>query len=64
MNDAMWRKPAVQRNVARLRADGYGVIPPTEGIAAVDGQRGDGAMPDIDTILRWTQAFLSHPQAA
>lgn len=28
MNAAMWRKPSVQRNVARLRADGYHVADP------------------------------------
>src|SRR4249919_2125875 len=26
MNEVMWRKPAVQRNVATLEADGYGVV--------------------------------------
>ena len=31
MNAAMWEKPAVQRNVATLRADGYHFIDPQEG---------------------------------
>lgn len=59
MNDVMWRKPALQRNVATLRADGHGLVPPAVGLAAVDGQPGDGAMPDILAVLRWTRAFLA-----
>jgi phosphopantothenoylcysteine decarboxylase/phosphopantothenate--cysteine ligase len=31
MNSAMWGKPAVQRNVATLREDGYHFIDPQEG---------------------------------
>ena len=31
MNDKMWEKPAVQRNVAQLRADGVVLIDPEEG---------------------------------
>jgi phosphopantothenoylcysteine decarboxylase/phosphopantothenate--cysteine ligase len=31
-NDAMWRHPAVQRNVARLKEDGYAVLPPLPSI--------------------------------
>jgi len=31
MNTAMWQKPAVQRNVATLRADGYHFVGPQEG---------------------------------
>ena len=58
MNDAMWTKPAVQRNVATLKDDGYGVIPPAVGLAAVDGKSGEGAMPDIMAVLRWTRRFL------
>ena len=31
MNSLMWAKPAVQRNVAQLRADGVVLIDPEEG---------------------------------
>jgi phosphopantothenoylcysteine decarboxylase/phosphopantothenate--cysteine ligase len=31
MNSAMWQKPAVQRNVATLRGDGYHFVDPQEG---------------------------------
>jgi phosphopantothenoylcysteine synthetase/decarboxylase len=64
MNDAMWVKPAVQRNVATLRADGYGVIPPAVGLAAVDGKPGEGATPDILVVLRWTRRFLNERECA
>jgi phosphopantothenoylcysteine decarboxylase len=33
MNPVMWRKPAVQRNVAQLRADGHTVLDPVPGMA-------------------------------
>jgi phosphopantothenoylcysteine synthetase/decarboxylase len=59
MNDMMWFKPAVQRNVATLIADGYHVIPPAEGMAAADGQVGMGAMPDMLTVLRETSEILA-----
>ena len=63
MNGQMWRKPVVQRNVAILEADGYGVIPPVEGVALADGQPTVGAMPDIDSILEWLGRFLHQPAA-
>jgi len=62
MNDAMWFKPVVQRNVAVLEADGYGVVPPAEGVSAVDGKVGLGAVPNIITILEWTRDFLRQSQ--
>jgi phosphopantothenoylcysteine decarboxylase/phosphopantothenate--cysteine ligase len=31
MNSAMWEKPAVQRNIATLRGDGYEIVDPQEG---------------------------------
>jgi len=52
MNEIMWRKPVVQRNVATLQADGHGVILPIEGVALADGRPTVGAMPDIDDIVR------------
>jgi phosphopantothenoylcysteine decarboxylase/phosphopantothenate--cysteine ligase len=66
MNEVMWCKPAVQRNVTVLGRDGYRVLPPTEGMATVDGQLGVGALPDIVTVLRETADVLRHrmPPAA
>ncbi|MGH2589151.1 MAG: flavoprotein [Dehalococcoidia bacterium] len=58
MNEVMWGKPAVQRNVATLTADGYRVLTPAEGIAMADGQIGPGALPDIFTVLLETADFL------
>ena len=63
MNGQMWHKPVVQRNVAILRADGYGVIPPVAGVALADGQPTVGAMPDIDSILDWVGHFLRESAA-
>lgn len=58
MNELMWRKPAVQRNVATLEADGYGVVAPVEGLAVANGQPTVGAMPEIDAIVAWVTEFL------
>jgi phosphopantothenoylcysteine synthetase/decarboxylase len=63
MNEIMWRKPAVQRNVATLQADGHGVIFPIEGIAFADGKPTVGAMPEIDDIAAWLAKFLQQPGA-
>ena len=54
MNPAMWRKPAVQRNVAALRGDGHRVLDPLPGLtyevasrALVDGT----VMPPPELVL-------------
>ncbi len=39
MNDKMWQQPAVQRNVARLRADGVVLIDPEEGYSQLRRHR-------------------------
>jgi phosphopantothenoylcysteine decarboxylase/phosphopantothenate--cysteine ligase len=59
MNEIMWRKPAVQRNVATLQEDGYGVVAPVEGLAVADGRPTVGAMPEIDEIMAWATRFLN-----
>ena len=64
MNEVMWRKPAVQRNVATLVADGHGVVAPVEGLAVASGQPTVGAMPEIDAILAWVTRFLNERSAA
>ena len=63
MNELMWRKPAVQRNVATLQADGYGIVMPVEGLAVADGKPTVGAMPEIDAILGWVTTFLQERNA-
>lgn len=50
MNCEMWAKPAVQRNVDQLRADGVQIIDPEEGWLSCR-TRGVGRMADPDKIL-------------
>ncbi|MCE5268446.1 MAG: phosphopantothenoylcysteine decarboxylase [Planctomycetaceae bacterium] len=50
MNCEMWRKPAVQRNVAQVRADGVALIDPEEGYLSC-GMIGPGRMADPATIF-------------
>ncbi|HEV3416120.1 MAG TPA: flavoprotein [Pirellulales bacterium] len=55
MNDQMWSKPAVQRNIERLRADGVHFVGPEEGWLSCR-TRGVGRMADPaqirDAILK------------
>ena len=51
MNDRMWRRPAVQRNLKTLQRDGYHIVPPEEGIVVSTGRPGMGGMPSFETIL-------------
>jgi phosphopantothenoylcysteine decarboxylase/phosphopantothenate--cysteine ligase len=64
MNEQMWRKPAVQRNVATLQADGYGIVPPIRGLAASDGQSTGCVMPDIDVIVAKATQFVQQSAMA
>ena len=50
MNCEMWAKPAVQRNVATLRADGVQIVDPEEGWLSCR-QVGAGRMAAPDKIL-------------
>ncbi|MDO4570664.1 MAG: flavoprotein [Planctomycetia bacterium] len=50
MNCEMWRKPAVQRNVAQLREDGVIFVGPEEGHLAC-GENGVGRMSVPDVIF-------------
>ncbi|MGE0606101.1 MAG: flavoprotein [Pirellulales bacterium] len=50
MNCQMWDKPAVQRNVTQLRADGLEFVDPEEGWLSCR-QRGAGRMAAPETIL-------------
>ena len=47
----MWQKPAVQRNLAQLRADGVSMIDPGEGHLSC-GMYGPGRMAEPDTIFQ------------
>jgi phosphopantothenoylcysteine decarboxylase/phosphopantothenate--cysteine ligase len=51
MNALMWQKPAVQRNVAQLRADGIVLIDPEEGYLSC-GMTGPGRMAEPEKIFR------------
>jgi len=51
MNSRMWQKPAVERNVARLREDGFVLIEPEEGYLSC-GSRGPGRMASPETIFK------------
>ena len=64
MNPVMWCNPRVQRNIRSLLDDGFGIVPPTVGIAAVDMAPGLGAMPPAPLLLRWLETWLSDPASA
>ena len=51
MNNLMWEKPAVQRNVAQLRADGVVLIDPEEGYLSC-GMYGPGRMAEPEKIFQ------------
>lgn len=52
MNEAMWRHPAVQRNVQRLREDGHRFVGPVEGaMAARHEDPGVGRMAEPEEIV-------------
>ncbi len=57
MNCRMWRHPAVQRNVARLREDGVLFVGPEEGRLACDDV-GPGRMSEPETLLEAVAAQL------
>src|SRR5260221_14018909 len=50
MNVEMWQDAATQRNVERLRADGVGILGPTEG-AHADREGGMGRMLEPEEIF-------------
>jgi phosphopantothenoylcysteine decarboxylase/phosphopantothenate--cysteine ligase len=49
MNTKMWQKPAVQRNVQQLRADGAIIVGPVEGYLSC-GTKGPGRMAEPEAI--------------
>ena len=60
MNCDMWAKPAVQRNVTQLRADGFQFVDPGSGWLSC-GQVGAGRMAEPSEILDAIQSLvISH----
>ena len=58
MNSAMWSKPAVQRNVAQLAADGLTIVEPKTGWLSCR-QHGAGRMAEPDEIAATITAALA-----
>jgi phosphopantothenoylcysteine decarboxylase len=63
MNCEMWAKPAVQRNVNQLKADGYHFVGPDEGWLSC-GQIGSGRMSDPSAIVLSMEKIVSTTRAA
>jgi phosphopantothenoylcysteine decarboxylase len=59
MNEAMWRKPAVGRNVARLAADGAVIIEPGTGWLSCR-REGVGRMAEPEEIAHAIEQTLAH----
>ncbi len=62
MNQAMWRHPATQRNVAQLQDDGWQQIGPAAGDQAC-GDVGPGRMSEPDAIFSAVTTLLTIPRA-
>lgn len=63
MNNEMWTKPAVQRNLAQVVEDGCRIVGPGEGWLSC-GARGPGRMAEPSEILRAIEQLLSPPRIA
>jgi phosphopantothenoylcysteine decarboxylase/phosphopantothenate--cysteine ligase len=63
MNDRMWRRPVVQRNIRTLTGDGYHVVPPVEGVVVSTGRPATGGMPPFETILKAMRRVLTKSPA-
>ena len=61
MNAAMWAKPAVQRNVDTLAADGATIVPPGTGWLSCR-QSGAGRMAEPADIVAAITAALAAPR--
>jgi phosphopantothenoylcysteine decarboxylase/phosphopantothenate--cysteine ligase len=62
MNHQMWAKPAVQRNVAQLLADGVHFVDPAEGWLSCR-QQGMGRMAEPETIVAAVERLLEKPHS-
>lgn len=58
MNPEMWRHPAVQRNLERLRLDGWQVLGPAAGATAC-GEEGEGRMLEAAELVAAVEAALA-----
>lgn len=58
MSDVMWKKPAVQRNIAQLKADGVTLVGPGSGWLSCR-RTGEGRMSEVDEILAGVSKALS-----
>jgi phosphopantothenoylcysteine decarboxylase / phosphopantothenate---cysteine ligase len=58
MNDRMWRRAAVQRNVRTLVRDGHHVVPPVAGTVVSSGRTGTGGMPDAESVIKAVKKVL------
>ncbi len=65
MNNEMWEKPAVQRNLDQLRADGMQIIDPETGWLSCRVE-GKGRMAEPETLLEHIQGIFdpAHKQKA
>ena len=63
MNNEMWSKPSVQRNIEQLRADGIQIVEPGEGWLSCR-QHGKGRMAEPETILAAIEQALNKPKNA
>jgi len=61
MNNDMWNKPAVQRNIAQLRNDGMQIVDPAEGWLSC-GVVGSGRMAEPVTLLEQITQVLASPE--
>lgn len=64
MNDAMWRHPATQANIATLRARGATVLQPGVGRLASRGEAGPGRLPEPAGVLEAIETLLAGAPAA
>ncbi|MCO7230479.1 bifunctional phosphopantothenoylcysteine decarboxylase/phosphopantothenate--cysteine ligase CoaBC [Halomonas sp. CnH100-B] len=63
MNQAMWRHPATQRNVAQLASDGWQLIGPAAGDQAC-GDVGPGRMSEPEEIIEALRRHFAPPSIA
>lgn len=56
MNPNMLAQPAVQRNMARLREDGWQLLPPEAGHMAC-GDEGAGRLADVRLVVEWVRGL-------
>ena len=62
MNERMWRRAAVQRNVGALVRDGYHLVPPVAGTVVSTGRTAIGGMPDTETLIRALRKVVRSPR--